>query len=38
MPFRRYEVLLPKRYNDGSPVPGLKFNRHGQRLASASEG
>ncbi len=27
MPFKRYEGLLPTRYNDGTPVPDRKFHQ-----------
>ncbi len=34
MSFRRYEILLPTRYNDGSPVPPEKIDEVLQDLAA----
>lgn len=33
MSFRRYEIILPKRYNDGSEVEPEKFLRTNRELA-----
>ena len=34
MSFRRYEILLPTRYNDGTPVEADKFDASIQEIAA----
>jgi hypothetical protein len=34
MSFRRYEIILPTRYNDGTPVEDLKFSLTAEELVN----
>ncbi len=34
MPFERYEILLPLKYNDGSPIEAEKFQATRRELVA----